>query len=259
MASTSRTKAKPKKHVLTKIPDEIRKIKELMVLVETKESPTVKTDGRSPMILRPTSPFFYEETSESKILKTTLRSLFSDKVYRFRISTVLNMVTSAAGAINSTLSNSALVPVADFVNLSSVFNEYYVQSFRAEYMPVSRYQYLLTGTSSTTVANLPMGIADLQHGQAAYSNLGAMSENFRFAFHSTGDPFTFVWKNTEIPDERNVTSLTAPTQSWNPVNNASNYQGTIQFLSQSAPPGLPTSQVVGTFAIFWDVLFRVRS
>lgn len=200
------------------------------------------------------------ETKESSVLRDTFRTLFGDKHYRFRLSTALNMSSSGAGIVNSTISNSVLVSQVDFVSLATVFNEYFITQFEVKWVPNSRYQYPLGGTSTLSVANLPLAKADLQHGQAAYSSMSVMADNFAVGYHSTGDPFTERWINTEKHNtETTVVSLTAPTQSWNAVNNASNYQGTLQFLTQSAPPALPFSQVLGTFMCHWDVLFRVRA
>jgi len=198
-------------------------------------------------------------SKDSLVLQNTLRGLFGDKVYAFRISTALNMSSSGAGIVNSTISNSVLVSNADFVSLTAVFNEFFVTKFIVKWRPVSRYQYPLGGTSTLSVANLPMGKADLQHGAAAYTNLSDMSQNFRFGYYSTGDPFSSKWVNTQKPTDEIVASLTAPTQSWCTVNNASNYQGTLQFLTQSSPPALPFSQVLGTFIASFDILFRIRT
>ena len=170
------------------------------------------------------------------------------------------MSSSGAGIANSTISNSVLTSQADFVSLSAVFNEFFVKGFSVHWMPASRYQYPLSGSSTLSVANLPLASADLQHGQSAYSSMSAMADNFRLGYHSTGDPFSRTWINTEDESkESTVTSLTAPTQSWCTVNNVANYQGTLQFLTQSAPPALPFSQVLGTFMCHWHVIFRCRA
>jgi hypothetical protein len=248
----------------------------LMAMVESKELFGLQpswprafySSGKSKgQIIPPPEPLLIEhpgfiltETKESNIYRDTFRNLFGDKHYKFRLSTALNMSSSGAGIVNSTISNSVLTSQADFVSLSTVFNEFFVVQFEVKWMPNSRYQYPLGGTSTLSIANLPIGKADLQHGQAAYSSLSAMSDNFAVGYHSTGDPFTEKWVNTEKHNiETTVVSLTAPTQSWCTVNNVSNYQGTLQFLSQSAPPALPFSQVLGTFMCHWDVLFRCRA
>jgi len=211
------------------------------------------------MLTIPSLGYEHIDSKESALLVSALRSMFGNKHYEFRLSTALNMSSSGAGIVNSTLSNSVLVSQVDFVALAGVFNEFFIKGFTAYWQPVSQYQYPLGGTSTLSVANLPLGCADLQHGQAAYSSLTAMSDNFRFTWHNTGRPFVVTWVNTEKVSETVVASLTAPTQSWCTVNNASNYQGTLQFLTQSAPPALPFSQVLGTFIVHFDVLFRVRA
>lgn len=248
----------------------------LMTMVESKELFGLQPDwprvfytaGKSKgQLIPPPEPLLLEhpghvyiDTKQSEIYRDTFRNLFGDKHYKFRLSVALNMSSSGAGIVNSTISNSVLTSQADFVSLSTVFNEFFVVMFEVKWMPLSRYQYPLTGTSAATVANLPIGKADLQHGQSAYASLSAMADNFAVGYHSTGDPFTERWVNTEkVSTETVVSTLTAPTQSWCTVNNVANYQGTLQFLSQSAPPGLPASQVLGTFMCHWDVLFRCRA
>lgn len=237
-----------------------KRVTSVMAAVEHKVVvPTFKGRDAPTSLTLPHPGFVYEDTKESIVLRDTFRSLFGDKHYRFRISTALNMSSSGSGIVNSTISNSVLTSNSDFVSLSAVFNEYFVVKFTVHWMPVSRYQYPLGGSSTISVANLPIGKADLQHGQNAYSSLSALTENFAVQYHSTGDPFTDVWINTEKPTETVLASETAPTQSWNVVNNASNYQGTLQYLSQSAPPALPFTQVLGTFMAHWEIIMRVRT
>jgi len=245
--------------VQRKIKLESKSLLSMMTKVEHKEIvPTFKgTDSPTEMRL-PHLGYICVDSKESLLMVGAMRSLFGNKHYRFTISTALNMSSSGAGIANSTISNSVLVSAPDFVSLATVFNEYFVIGFHLHWMPVSRYQYPLGGTSTLSVANLPLGCADLQHGQGAYSSLSTMTDNFRFKYHNTGDPFLYSWLNTESISETVMASETAPTQSWCPVNNASNYQGTVQFLTQSAPPALPFSQVLGTFHAAFDVMFRVR-
>jgi hypothetical protein len=207
----------------------------------------------------PSSGYQHIDTKESLALSQTLQSFFQNREYEFRLSTALNMSSSGAGIVNSTISNSTLASQADFAVLVGIFNEYFIRGFTVKWQPISEYQFPLTGLpDGKTVANVPIGKADLQHGQAAYSSLTLMSDNFGFGYHSTGRSFTERWVNSEHRSDQTVPSLTAPTQGWCPVNNAANYQGTLQFISQSAPPGLPVSSVLGTFIVHWDVIFRVR-
>jgi len=249
-----------KKLLVAEILPSCRSVCSTMTLVEYKAPVPVYRGSDAPTQLRGDEiAYRFAETKDSLVLRNTFRSLFGDKHYRFRIATVLNMSSSATGAVNSVVNNSSLGLTSDFASLSAVFNEFFVVAFQVKWVPVGRYQYPLTGLSTTTVANLPLGMADLQHGQAAYTSLTNMSNNFGFGFHSTGDPFTMLWTNTEkYNKETVVTSTTAPTQSWCTSANALNYLGTLQFLTQPAPPSLPVSQLLGVFAVTWDVLFRVR-
>lgn len=230
-----------------------------MIRKESKEPiPQFRGTGAPTILSNPHPGYELVETEESALLRNNLGKLFGDKHYKFRLSTALNMSSSGAGAVNSTIANTTLATVADFILLASVFNEYFIHEMVAVYQPVSRYNYPLTGVTATSVANLPLGCGSLQHAQVAYSSMAGMSDNFHYQHHSTGDPFTYVWKNTESVDSTVVSQIGSFTQSWSDTSNASNYTGTIQFLSQSAPPALPASQVLGTFFTYWIVSFRAR-
>jgi len=231
-----------------------------MALAEHKETvPTFRGTDAPYQLTPPPLGYRYTETKESAVLLANMRSLFGDKHYRFRLSTVLNMSSSGAGIVNSTISNGVLTSQADFVSLSTVFSEYFVVKFEVKWQPVSRYNYPLGGTSTLSISSLPIGTADLQHDQPVYSSLAAMSDNFRIGYHNTGDPFAYSWINTESPTESVLTTTTGKTQSWNLCSNSANYLGAIQVTSQSSPPALPFSQVLGTFMVHFDVIMRVRS
>jgi hypothetical protein len=231
----------------------------VMPKVESKQTvPTYKGRDAPSSLADPHPGYSFEETKESLILRDSFRALLGDKHYRLRLSTALNMSSSGAGAVNSTISVSAIQFVSDFVSLSTVFNEFFVVAMKVIWQPVSRYQYPLGGTSTLSVANLPIGKGDLQHGATAYTSLAAMADNFNMSFHNTGDPFTDTWHNTESMKESVVAEVSGATQSWCTTGNAANYSGMLQYLSQSTPPALPFSQVLGTFITYWDVHFRVR-
>jgi len=236
-----------------------RLITSVMPQIEYKEPvPTYRGKDAPSSLSPPSVGYKYEDTKESLVLRSTLRSLFRDKHYRFRISTALNMSSSGAGAVNSTISVSALQFSGDFISLSTVFNEFFVVQMNNTWQPVSRYQYPLGGTSTLSIANLPIGVATLQHGASAYTSLAVMSDNYALAFHNTGDPFSYDWVNTEKSSETTVSEQSGNTQSWCTTGNVANYQGQIQIISQSTPPALPFSQVLGTFITSWEVIFRVR-
>jgi hypothetical protein len=124
---------------------------------------------------------------------------------------------------------------------------------------VSRYNYPLTGVTATSVSSLPVGTASLFHQQASYSSLAQMSNAVTFGYHNTADPFVHTWNNNERPMSGVVVAYAASqTQGWALSTGPAVYQGNIQILTQSAPPALPVSQVIGVFKVMYHVLFRNR-
>lgn len=243
----------------SKVRESCKLVTKVMPQVEYKEPiPTYRGKDAPSSLSPPASGFKYEDTKESISLRGSLRSLFGDKHYKFRLSTVLNMSSSGAGIVNSTIAVSALQFVSDFVSLSTVFNEFFVVSMCNKWEPVSRYQYPLGGSSILSVSSLPLGLASLQHGATAYTSLAGMADNYDFDLQSTGDPFRYDWHNTEKAGSTIVAEQSGNTQSWCTTGNVANYQGQIQALTQSSPPALPFSQVLGTFFTVWEVIFRIR-
>jgi hypothetical protein len=250
---------KLKKEVLASAAATALALQGVMVKEETKEPVRPFRGLDSPASLSLPHPgFSLTDTKESSLLRGTLTSFFSDKQYYFDIKTVLNMSSSATGAINSIIANAALSSVAEFGSLSALFNEYFIMSYTVAWEPVSMYNYPLTGVAATSVSSLPLGVAALQHAQPAYTSLTNMSNAARYAYHNSGRPFKYTWMNNESATSTVLVPTSTTTQSWNSVANASNYTGNIQFLSQPAPPALPISAVLGTFSVVWRVLFRVR-
>jgi len=143
--------------------------------------------------------FLLRETKESDLLRTSLSRLFAGKQYRFRITTALNMASSGTGIVNSVIANNAMQSTGDFSALSGVFSEFFIKTMSVKWQPVSRYNYPLSGALGTNVSSLPIGVADLQHAQAAYTSMTAATENWRYEHMNTSDPFTFVWTNVERP------------------------------------------------------------
>jgi len=204
----------------------------------------------------------YTLTEEARLVVGSLRAMLGQGTYPFMIRTVLNASSSGTGILNATISNATLASNPDIVSLQSVFQEAFVLRMDVKWVPVSRYQYPLGGTSTLSVANLPLGVAGLHHSAGAYSSLAAMSQNYAFNLNSTGDPFTATWKNSEKPASGVVvdsgSSSALPCQGWCNAFLLANYTGFLQFLTQSAPPALPFSQVLGTFVVSWSMLFRLR-
>lgn len=232
----------------------------LMTLVDT---PEVKfSDSKGPTQLcwdSRTAPRFLEylPTPTSMPVRSSFKSLFKDKVYAFRLATSLNMSSSAAGIINSTINSSVVQSSTDWSALSTIFEEFFILKYEAKWMPVSRYQYPLGGTSTLSVANLPIGCASLHHSAIPYTSQSALLNNFYAGYHSSGDPFTYSWVNVERPNS-GIEQISATSQGWVSTTNGTLYSGAMQFMSQSSPPALPFSQVLGTFGVQFYVLFRNR-
>lgn len=225
---------------------------EVKVLLDSKGPSQLHWDSRTtPRVLE------YLATPQSMPLLATMRSLFRNKVYAIRLSTALNMSSSASGTINSTIATDAVRSSTDFSSISSIFNEFFVVRVDAHWMPNSRYQYPLTGAIGTNLANLPFGCAQLHNFATAYTSMGSLANNYAVKYVSSADPFTYSWIN-ENPPTSTVLSTTSVTETWADTGGSQTYGGSIQFMSQSAPPALPVSQVLGTFMTHYELLFRVR-
>lgn len=242
--------------------DSLRELAALKVKVESK-APVPPFRGKdSPIHLSPPHPgYSLVDTKESALLASAMSRMFAGRIYPFRITSALNISASGTGAVNSIIAMATIQSTADFSALSGVFNEFFIKKAIIHYEPVSMYNYPLTGAVGTNVSSLPIGCADLQHAQPTYTSLTTMTENWRFALNNSGRPFDYSWTNSEDPNSKVVPADTptgATTQAWAMTTDAGAYTGTLQFLSQSAPPALPVSQVLGTFLVEWEVLFRVR-
>jgi len=236
-------------------------LRDLKEKKETKEAVPLFRGLDSPTLLKLPHPgYTLTDTKESVALGTALSRMFSGKWYEFRVTTALNMSSSGTGLVNSVVANSAINSTGDFSALSGVFSEFFIKTMKVTWEPVSMYNYPLTGVSTSSVSSLPIGVSDLQHAQAAYTSMTAATENWRYQHKNTGRAFTFSWINSEKPTSTVAVdaSTGVNSQSWADVRDAGTYTGTIQFISQSPPPALPVTQVLGTFLVEWDVLFRVR-
>jgi hypothetical protein len=230
----------------------------LMVLSEYKEPNRVRSKEDPSVLQPPYRGYSLQDTKESSLLRGALSSFFSEGEYTFSIKTILNMSSSGTGIVNSVIANSALNSVAEFGSLALVFSSYFIDRMDVRWQPVSLYNYPLTGSSTISVSSLPIGVASLQHNQAAYTSLGTMSNAARFQLKNTGEKFGSQWVNIESPSSTVELLPGSATQAWNNTANAVDYTGTLQFLSQSAPPALPFTQVLGSFAVMWKVRFRNR-
>jgi len=232
----------------------------LMSTVEHKDPPKA-APKEGPIVLGgPGLGLRHVATEASEVLRTVLSSSFAGKMYRFRLGTVLNMSSTGSGTVNALAQVSTLSSNIEFGYLALIFEEFFVQKMTLRWEPVSMYNYPLTGVVATSVSSLPMGVADLQHNfVSGYGSLTAAAQNFRFELKNTGRPFKYSWRNTEKKSS-NVLPLPGGglTQAWCLTSNVADYTGQVQFITQSAPPALPTSEVLGTFLVFYDVYFRTR-
>jgi len=229
-------------------------------LVEYKEPLSVITDPAAPTILKNVREYERASTESTLALSSVLFDMFKGHEYSFSLSTSVNMSSSGGGIVNSTVSNSLLASNAAFASLAGVFNEFFVERMRLVWQPVGRYNGPIGSAPATNATSLPIGLCSLQHGASAYSSLALMSENFKFAYANTSDPFEYTWINVEdfrIPTAP-VLVVSTPGQSWMLVRDVAQYQGTVQIISGSAPPALPVSQVLGAFVVEHLVRFRIR-
>jgi len=258
------TSGKKKKFPITGLSrqsmDLFRSHLKMMTLVEHKE-PVPPYEGKdAPTKLRNEPPGFkYVESPTSIANSGVLMQMFKQHVYSFALTTALNMSSSGAGAVNSVVTvGSVLSGLTEFAALSGVFNEFFVRRMRLRWQPVGRYNGPLGFVAATTVSSLPIILASLQHGAPSYTSLTSATENYRAAFANTSDPFEYDWKNVENPSTETLSATTSQ-QTWYPVALAAGYGGQVQIISQSAPPGLPVSAVLGTYAVEYDILFRIRN
>jgi len=233
----------------------------LLVLTEHKEPPPPYRGSEAPSILSNPRLFRAVDTKGSLEMRNIVRAQLGTAIYGFRINTAFTMGSSGGGVVNSAAFSSGIASVTEFSSFSAIFDEFYIGAVNYHWMPASRYLGPIgfVATTYTTASNVPLGVADLQHSQAAYSTIVAMTNNFRYMHTTTGDPFTYLWKNTEPMTSTvvDVTGQTVPFQGWGPCSNVAYCTGGVQFLSNTTPT-LPSSQILGTFHVTYQVYFRIR-
>jgi hypothetical protein len=247
-------------------PSEVRgfatSLSALRVKVEHKQViPRFRGSDAPVLLSSPDCGYVFSDTKESDLLRSTMSRMFAGREYSFRIASAYTMSSSGAGSVNSVLANSSLTSNADFIALSGVFNEFFIEMFRIDWQPVSMFNYPLTGVAATSVSSLPLIAASLQHAQASYTNLPSATTADGVTYTNTGLPFKHSWVNPESPKSTVVVApvLTGgPCQSWAQVGDIASYTGSVQLISPSAPPAIIASQVLGSFMVEWLVRFRVR-
>jgi len=183
-----------------------------------------------------------------------------------RFATILIMSSNGIGDVNSTIGVNALSLTTSFINMSAVFQEFFVRSMRVTWMPVSYSQVLKGGTAGTNNQSRPIIAAAIQHGSSAYANVLDATVNDEARIFSTGMPFKYRWKNIESPKSTvipNPTASAIPTQAWCQTVSAAAgaYTGMLQFISTASVGSLqlPASAGLGQFLVEWDVLLRQRT
>jgi hypothetical protein len=203
-----------------------------------------------------------EDNESQQLLRGMFSGLMGDKAYRARLGANLVMTSTGGGVVSAAILCSGISSNAQFILMSGVFDEFFLHAVHIQWIPSGRYTGPVGFNSSpvTSVGNLPLGVASLQHGAVSYTSIGAMTSNYHFAFHSTGDPFSYAWTNID-PVHSVVTQpavTTAPFQGWGMCSQAAYLTGAIQFISGAAPPALPVSVGLGSFAVSYDISFRMR-
>jgi hypothetical protein len=230
-------------------------------LHKTVEKKTPSHSDKTDLLLRPQLTYSAMiPSAEASIMTRTVRSLFGDKVYNFRLSTVLTMASNGAGNVNSIIAVNNFAGLSEFSALSTIFNEVFLSAMKVRWEPVSRYNGPVGFVNTANVASVPIVCAELQHGAAVYTTDQDAANNFRRKYQNTGVPFSQTWTNVESPATHMLvdpSSTTFPTQNWSTVGNAGNYTGSLQYISNTSPV-LPVSAILGTFCVDFMLLFRIR-
>lgn len=201
-----------------------------------------------------------------KVVPLLRASLMSGaRSYRTHIGLVGVITTAGTGAINSTIQNSSLAAVAEFVAFATVFDEFFIHGFSAEYKPFNQFQTNPSASlSSALYSSGPIYGAPLYHGAATYASATAMASNVDVKMLSTAFPWSMSWRNNEKSTSTVSTSAStsAPTatQSWalTSATSAALYQGLLQFRTLTNLANI-LSTTVGEVLIKWDVTFRARA
>lgn len=235
-------------------------------LVEFKSPiPLYRGSGFPTLISPPPLQYCVEPTPGSTVLSTVIQRSLGNLPMAFRLATALTLSSSGTGAVNSIVAISSVASLASFSALSTLFTEFFVSKMHLRWEPVSMFNGPVGFSQVTQVSSLPLGVVSLQHAQSAnpYTSLSSMSNSSGFDYHNTGRPFHHVWTNVESSNSKTVVVSTAgsttPSQSWCQTANVAYYTGAVQFLSLPAPPALAASQVLGSFIVEYDVMFRVRN
>jgi hypothetical protein len=196
---------------------------------------------------------------------TALRSTMK-KEHRMVFGASYQVSSGSTGVTSAIIENAMLSALTEFQNVSTLFTEFFVNKFEVVYQPQSRYSKRFGSTGSGADPNdVPLVIADLQHGQAVYASHTAACSAANLLITNTSDNWKFTWKNTESRKAGVVVSpgaaTTALTQGWclTSLSSSAQYTGALQILSPPALPNPTINFLYGTLVARWDVALRCRS
>jgi hypothetical protein len=198
--------------------------------------------------------------AEHRLMLSTLRSS-QRRYFPIRIG-YTSFLTPASGIINSSAGVSSFPPLAEFVLLAGLFDEFYCKSFTVHFVPYNQFQLQSTSTFTNPSTGMLLG-APLYHGATTYTSASAMANSGGVKLLSTARPWSMTWHNNEdIKSKVTVNSSTTspiPSQGWclTSASSAVLYQGQLQFRNQGVIAAA-ASATVGELLITGDFVFRVR-
>jgi hypothetical protein len=193
-----------------------------------------------------------------------LRSVIGSRLYRMHFGWAASFTTLATGQVNYISQNNQLPVLAEFTSAATLFDEFFVESMRLEYHPISRYQFIPTAGPSTTLSSVPFAAVPLYHNVGQYTSMVAAMNCPAAKVGTTADPFVITWRNNEDARAGVLVSPTTvsptPTQGWCLTASApaALYLGQVQFIS-SVNAGDASIKTLGQVFYRWSVLMRIRA
>lgn len=172
-----------------------------------------------------------------------------------------NLASNGSGFVSAAVLMSSCAAASAFTSLATIFDEFFIESAKIHYQPVTRYQ-VLPSTSSSEFNGTPLGCASLYMDLTPYTNINQMPANPTFQFHHTSDPFIYTWRNnvkresavSEEPDS------THNSLSWVRTNaTPAQYYGGAVSLIGSASSAVHASTTLGIVAVRYKCWFRSKS
>jgi len=212
------------------------------------------------------------------LLKTMMKSLFkADHPYRTRLGLSATITTSAAGILNLNIANTGLSSTQEWTSIDALFDEFYIHSHRIIFRPINAGGGGGETPATGSVGGMPtfaaaagivissgvQGVA-MQGASGAYTSAVSMLSHPSCRHFESNRPWTFTWRNNVRFDPHGY-SLSGVTsggwQGWSEVGAVSTYGGFSQFRTSNdfALGDEAHAFAIGTYAIIYDVSFRVRA